>query len=220
MAIGPSKPVPRVAVIWQVADGTEAAGMRPEHFDDCVNPLFIAGFGDTAGTAPCQEDVVTPVEIAGNDSIVPVACSAPDAMSGDVSGKIGRVRGAPCEEVEHCEFTGAREVFEDIGLDASDRVVGSHRVGGTGVLEHDGHTPITLAAAPEGNVKRVAIGAVGREVRADTADINVFVVVDLTTKARHWTAPVVGVLPVPRIAPDGPKRKSVWHRQHGEPSRA
>ena len=211
MAIGPSKPVSRVAAGWEVVDGADSVGMRPEHLDDCVNPLLVTGFGDTAGTAPCREDVVTPVEIVGNDGIVPVARSAPDAMIGDVSGKVGWVRGTQCEKVEHCKLTGAREALEDIGLDASDRVVGAHRVGGTGVLEHDGHKPIALAVAPEGNVKRVAVGAVSREARADTADINVFVVGDLTTKARHWTVLSVGALPVPRMAPEGPKRNSVWH---------
>ena len=192
MAIGPSKPMPWVAAGWQVVDGADSVGIRPEQFDDCVNPLLVTGFGDTAGTAPCREDVVTAVENVGNDGIVPGACSAPDAMIGEVSGKVGWVRGTQCEKIEHCELTGAREALEDISLDASDRVVGVHRVGGTGVLEHNGHKLIALAVAPEGNVKRVAVGAVSREARADTADINVFVVGDLTTKARHWTVASVG----------------------------
>ena len=124
--------------------------MRSEHLDDCVNPLLVTGFGDTAGTAPSREDVVTPFEIMGNDGIVPGACSAPDAMIGEVIGKIGWVRGTQCEKVEHCEFTGAREASEDISLDPSDRVVGLHRVGGTGVFEHDGHQLITLASPRKG----------------------------------------------------------------------
>lgn len=128
---------------------------------------------------------MTPVEIVGNDGIILDACSAPDAMTGDVSGKVGWVRGTQCEKVEHCKFTGAREASVYIGLDASDRVVGKHRVGGTRVLEHDSHKLIALVVAPEGDMKQVAVGAVSRETRADTADINVFVVGYLTTKARH-----------------------------------
>ncbi|MCY3819093.1 MAG: hypothetical protein OXH52_06985 [Gammaproteobacteria bacterium] len=161
---------------------------------------------------------MTPVEIVGNDGIVPVACSAPDAMIGDVSGEVRCVRGTQCEKVEHCNLTGAREAFEDIGLDASDRVVGARRVGGTGVLEHDGHKLIALAFASEGNVKRVAetAPAVSREAHADTVNINVFVTGDLTTKARHWTVPAVGVPRFSRIAPKGPKRNSVCLGQNGE----
>ena len=211
MAIGPYKPVSRVAAGWQIADGADSASIRLEQLDDRVNPSLVEGFGDTTGTAPCREDVVTPAEIVGNDAIVPVACSAPDAKIGEVSGKVGWVRSTQCEKVEHCDLTGAREALVYIVLDASDRAVGALRVGGTRVLEHDGHKLIALAVAPEGNVKRVAVGAVSREARADTADINVFVMGDLTTKARHWTVPAVGALPIPRMAPEGPKRNSVWH---------